>query len=160
MKRVTLKTAALLISTLLLSAVASADSRPVPAVYIKNGDPSVVLTIPYNGTAKIESFYGYEQHTLIDGPLTSNQKGSYEIHREEGDVCSSSARIEMYHDSVLGENAVAEVHLKFGEDSPTGDHLCGGMERIEGTYTRMKVRPLQKRCAPPANSGPAVAKCL
>jgi hypothetical protein len=160
MKRMILKMVAVLISTLMLSAVASADPIVQRAVYVKDGDPSVMLFIPYDGTAKITRFHKYDEDTLISGPVTTDDNGSYEIHREEGDVCSSTALVEMYHDTVYGENASAEVRLKFAEDSPTGDHLCAGMERIEGTYSRMKVKPLTKRCAPPANSGPAVAKCL
>jgi hypothetical protein len=156
MKRMTLKIAALLISTLLLSVVASADPIVQPTVYVKNGDIPVFLTFNNDGTANIKPWSC--QDALISGPVTTNEDGSYEIHREEGDVCSSSALVEMYHDVQYGENAVAEVRVKFAKDSPTGDHLCRGMKRIEGTYKRINFIPLQARCAPPANYGPAVAK--
>lgn len=157
MKRMTLKTIGLLVSTLLLSAVASADPVVLPTVYTKMGGESVVMTFPHNGTAKIKYFHGYEEETLIEGPVTTNPDGSYEIHREEGDVCSSTAVVQIYSDIQLGESAIAVVQFKYDEGAPTGDRLCAGVERMAGTYTLLKQKPLTKRCAPPA--GAPVAKC-
>jgi hypothetical protein len=160
MKCVTLKIATVLMSSILSIASAEAgtvehgagsSTHQVAMVFAKDGDRSISLRIAGDGTADITRVRNGRLETLIAGRVQSTVPGSYEIFREEGDVCPS-VKVEMLHDTELGENMGAQVQNNY-ESAGSAAEFCSGIEVMDGTYLRAQA-PKPHACGPGARCAP------
>lgn len=123
------------------SNIFAAEKKVPTLVYTNDLDPSYVLTIRQDLTAniihKVKAPNGkITPDTLIEGTWNRFMDNSYEIRREEGDVCPSVSVI-LLQDGQGRVNQAALVRAKT-EDAGSAIRECGDVESLNGTYVLTK----------------------